>query len=32
MVLKEIVVYYVQNQNPVFCTFIDSTKAFDRIN
>jgi len=32
MVLKETVVYYVQNQNPVFCTFLDSTKVFDRVN
>jgi len=32
MVLKETVAYYVQNQNPVFCTFLDSTKAFDRFN
>jgi len=32
MVLKETVAYYVQNQNPVFCTFLDSTKAFDRVN
>jgi len=24
--------YYVQNQNSVFCTFLDSTKAFDRVN
>jgi len=31
-VLKETVTYYVQNQNPVFCTFLDSTKAFDRVN
>jgi len=32
MVLKETVAYYVRNQNPVFCTFLDSTKAFDRVN
>jgi len=32
MVLKETVAYYVQNRNPVFCTFLDSTKAFDRVN
>jgi len=32
IVLKETVAYYVQNQNPVFCTFLDSTKAFDRVN
>jgi len=33
MILKETVIaYYVQNQNCVFCTFLDSTKAFDRVN
>jgi len=32
MVFKETVAYYVQNQNPVFCTFLDFTKAFDRVN
>jgi len=32
VVLKETVAYYVQNQNPVFCTFLDSTKAFERVN
>jgi len=31
MVLKETVAYYVQNQKPVFCTFLDSTKAFERV-
>jgi len=29
---KETVAYYFQNQNPVFCAFLDSTKAFDRDN
>jgi len=29
---KKTVAYYVQNQNPAFCTFLDSTKAFDIIN
>jgi hypothetical protein len=32
MVLKETIAYYVQNQGPVFCTFPDAYKAFDRIN
>jgi len=32
MVQKETVAYFVQNQNPVFCTFLASTEAFDRIN
>jgi hypothetical protein len=32
MVLKETIAYYVQNQSPVFCTFLDASKAFDRIN
>jgi len=31
-VLKEAVSYYVNNQSSVFCTFLDATKAFDRIN
>jgi len=31
MVLKETIAYYIQNQNPVFCAFRDSTKAFDRV-
>jgi len=32
MALKETVAYYVQNQNTVFCTFLDYTKAFHRVN
>jgi Reverse transcriptase (RNA-dependent DNA polymerase) len=32
MVLKETLSYYVNNQTPVFCTFLDATKAFDRIH
>ena len=32
MFLKETIAYYVQNQNPVFCTFLDATKAFDRLH
>jgi len=30
--LKETVAYDVQNQNHVFCTFLDSTKALDGVN
>jgi len=32
MVLKETITYYVQNQNSVYCSFLDSTKAFVRVN
>ena len=32
MVLKETLSYYVNNQTPVFCTFLDASKAFDRIH
>jgi Reverse transcriptase (RNA-dependent DNA polymerase) len=31
LLLKETVNYYVSNQSTVFCTFLDATKAFDRI-
>jgi len=31
MVLKETVAYYVQNQNSVFCSLLDSSEAFDII-
>ena len=31
-VLKEAMSYYVKHQSSVFCTFLDATKAFDRIN
>ena len=31
MVLKEAISYYVHHQSPVFCTFLDATKAFDKI-
>jgi len=31
-VLKETLAYYVKNQTTVFCTFLDASKAFDRIN
>jgi exonuclease III len=32
MVLKESIAYYLQHQSSVFCTFLDATKAFDRLN
>ena len=32
MVLKETLAYYNSNQTSVFCTFLDASKAFDRIN
>ena len=32
MVLKETISYYNQHQTPVFCTFLDATKAFDRLH
>ena len=32
MVLKESISYYNQHQTPVFCTFLDATKAFDRLH
>ena len=31
MVLKEAISYYINNRNAVFCTFLDATKAFDRV-
>ena len=31
MVLKESIAYYVKHQSSVFCTFLDATKAFDRL-
>jgi hypothetical protein len=30
-VLKEAIGYYVSRGSPVFCTFLDNEKAFDRI-
>jgi len=30
MVLKETMSYYTKNQSPVFCMFLDASKAFDR--
>ena len=32
MILKETISYYVHNKSPVFCTFLDASKAFDRVN
>jgi hypothetical protein len=32
MILKETMAYYSSNNSSVFCTFLDSTKAFDRVN
>jgi len=31
-VLKEALSYYATNHSNVFCTFLDATKAFDKIN
>lgn len=31
MVLKESLSYYVHHQSSVFCTFLDASKAFDRV-
>jgi hypothetical protein len=32
MVLKETISYYTHNRSSVYCTFLDATKAFDRVN
>jgi Reverse transcriptase (RNA-dependent DNA polymerase)/Endonuclease/Exonuclease/phosphatase family len=32
MVLKETMSYYMHNNSPVFCSFLDATKAFDKIH
>ena len=32
MILKETLSYYVNNNSLVACVFLDTTKAFDRIN
>ena len=32
MVLKETVSYYNKNNTTTFCSFLDATKAFDRVN
>jgi len=31
MVLKETMAYYSKNQSSVFCTFLDASKSFDRV-
>lgn len=31
MVLKESLAYYINHQSTVFCTFLDASKAFDRL-
>ena len=31
MVLKEVISYYVKNGSSVYCTLLDATKAFDRV-
>ena len=30
--VKEVISYYTSNCNSVFCTLLDATKAFDRVN
>ena len=32
MLHKETISYYVKNQSSVFCTFLDASKAFDRVH
>ena len=32
MVLKETIAYYSSHHSSVFCTFLDASKAFDRVN
>ena len=32
MVLKETISYYITNNSNVFCTFLDASKAFDRVH
>jgi hypothetical protein len=31
MVLKETIAYYVQKDSMAYCTMLDATKAFDRV-
>ena len=31
-VLKESLAYYSKNDSTIFCSFLDATKAFDRVN
>jgi hypothetical protein len=32
LILKETLLYYVNNESSVYCTFLDATKAFDRVH
>jgi len=32
MVLKETITYYVTNNSSVYCSFLDASKAFDRVH
>ena len=32
MVLKETIAYYNSHNSPIFCSFLDATKAFDRLH
>ena len=32
LVLKETISYYIANQSSVYCTFLDASKAFDRVH
>ena len=32
MVLKETISYYIKHQSSVYCTFLDASKAFDRVH
>jgi len=32
MVLKETITYYIKHQSSVYCTFLDASKAFDRVH
>jgi hypothetical protein len=32
MIMKESIAYYVNNNSSVFCTFLDASKAFDRVH
>jgi Reverse transcriptase (RNA-dependent DNA polymerase) len=32
MILNETLSYYVNNESIVYCTFLDASKAFDRVN
>jgi hypothetical protein len=32
LLLKETIAYYTSNNTPVFCVFLNATKAFDKVN